>query len=120
MGDTEGSEKGGSGRCGRQQLHLAGHVEPQQAWHREVGAGVDEGGAAFFHHHVDGVQARADKAGVDGANAVFVVDQVEIAVGGFAIDRNRSQASRPLSKSNAPGAISCGSKAMPARSSARR
>ena len=61
-------------RLGRQ----AGGVERrQQARHRVVGAGVDEGGAALLDDQVGGVEARAMKAGVDDVDAVIEdVDEV--------------------------------------------
>ena len=42
----------------------------EQARHRVVGAGVDEGGAAVLDDQVGGVEARAVKAGVDDVDAV--------------------------------------------------
>ena len=41
----------------------------QQARHREVGAGVDEGGAAVLDNQVGGVEQRPVKAGVDDVDA---------------------------------------------------
>ena len=49
----------------------------QQSRHREVGAGVDEGGAAAFNHQVGGVEHGAVEAGVDGVHAVAeILDEV--------------------------------------------
>ena len=45
----------------------------QQARHREVGAGVDEGRAAVLDDQVGGVEHRAMEAGVDGEDAVAQV-----------------------------------------------
>jgi hypothetical protein len=42
----------------------------EQARHRMVGAGVDEGGAAVFDHQVGRIEHRAVKAGVDDVDAV--------------------------------------------------
>ena len=54
-------------RVGRQ----AGGVERgEQARHRMVGAGIDEGGAAAFDDQVGGVEERPMKAGVDDVDAV--------------------------------------------------
>ena len=52
------------------------HVQPQrlqraqQARHGEVGAGVDEGGAALLDDQVGGIKHVAVEAGVDGVNAM--------------------------------------------------
>ena len=40
---------------------------------REVGTGVDEGGAAFVHHELGGVEARAVEASVGATDAAAAV-----------------------------------------------
>ena len=48
----------------------------EDARHRGIARGIDDGGAPVLHDHVDGGELRAAVAGVDRMHAVAVVDQV--------------------------------------------
>ncbi len=61
---------GGDHHVDRLGLESGGVERGEQARHRVVGAGVDEGGATVLDDQVGGVEARAMKAGVDDVDAV--------------------------------------------------
>ena len=72
----------------------------QQARHGEVGAGVDEGGAAVFDDQVGRIEQRSVKAGVDGVDAISqVLDKrqghVDVGQGGPRAENRAARWSRP-------------------------
>ena len=88
----------------------AGGVERgQQARHRVVGAGVDEGGASVLDDQVGGVEARPMKAGVDDVDAVVEAARRSRGLQGAAMSRvdSRERVARGsrASAENAPAAL---------------